>query len=542
MKTVEYILQDYEDMKNKRSSFDNLWQEVAERYSPAQATFKTVVNVQKMNHQKFDSSGARALPKFASIMKSIICPRTRKWAKFCTTDPDLTEYFQDYFDKVTEIINKLRYNNRSNFDSATDMMFVGAGLFGQFPFFVDDRVKEGIYYRTFPMSQVWAKENAFGEKDVFCREFECDKRQAIDMFGDKLDKDIVDSKDINKKWKFIHYVCPNDDIQDGKYDRSGMKYESFYVNVDKKQIVSVGGYHSMPYTMPRIEVFPTIEVYGYGPAMQCLPEQKVLNAAMRITMKSAELSAEPEILVREDEVVNLNLFGAAGSVIQGGIDAEGRPVAATMRRDINFNYIDKLRDELRLATADSFAISLLNLLIQDPSAKTATEVMVKKQEQAILLAPTATRAYTEWGSGVCLREFDIHLRAGRIPPIPQDLLQHLGGRTKLNIEFESPLDDAQKSEDAIKINRFFEAITPITQAYPEALTTIDPIETIKVYAKSIGVPAKVLRKNVDIRKQIEEMRQQQQAQALLEAAPTITKSMESLNKANIEAQSGVKLV
>jgi hypothetical protein len=545
MKTVDYILDDYRQMKNKRYRFDNLWQEVAQRVDPTQATFNTtLLNLESLPQQKFDSSAARALPKFASIMKSIICPRTRKWSRFCTTDPELTDYFQEYFDEVTETINKLRYSNRSGFDSAVDMMFRGAGLFGQMPFFVDDRVKDGIYYRTFPMSSVYAKCNAYGEKDVFVRKFELDKRQAIEQFGeDNLDRQILDCKEIDKKFEFIHYVCPNEDIDNRKFDKAGMKYSSYYIDVASRKIVSVGGYHSMPYCMSRLDIFPTEEVYGYGAAMQCLPEQKVLNAMMRITMKGAEVSADPEILVRDDEVVNINQFGVAGSVISGGIDSDGKPTVATMQRNINFNYLEKLRLEFKEAIADSFCINLLNILINDPAAKTATEVMVKKQEQAVLLAPMATRQYQEWAAVMALREFDIHDRAGRLPQMPEDLIYELQKKeNRLTIEFESPLDDAQKSEDAIKMNRYLEATTPLMQLFPEIATVNDPIEIAKIYAKSIGIPAKVIRKDADIAQAIQQQRQAADAERLLKAAPALSSSAKNLAAANVEAQTGIKLI
>jgi hypothetical protein len=295
--------------------------------------------------------------------------------------------------------------------------------------------------------------------------------------------------------------------------------------------------------MSRLDIFPTEEVYGYGAAMQCLPEQKVLNAMIRITMKGAEVSADPEILVRDDEVVNINQFGVAGSVISGGIDSDGKPTVATMQRNINFNYLEKLRLEFKEAIADSFCINLLNILINDPAAKTATEVMVKKQEQAVLLAPMATRQYQEWAAVMALREFDIHDRAGRLPQMPEDLIYELQKKeNRLTIEFESPLDDAQKSEDAIKMNRYLEATTPLMQLFPEIATVNDPIEIAKIYAKSIGIPAKVIRKDADIAQAIQQQRQAADAERLLKAAPALSSSAKNLAAANVEAQTGIKLI
>lgn len=543
MKTAEYIIKQYENMKVDRARFDFLWQEIAQRVDPAQATFVTkILNMQNIEQQKFDSSAARALPKFASILKSIICPRTRQWAKFCTTDPDLTFYFQDYFDTVTAIISKYRYTNRSGFDSAVDTMFSGSGLFGQMPFFIDDRA-EGIYYRTFAMSEVWAKTNAYGEKDTFARKFKLNKRQAEELFGDKCPAKIRGSKDCDMKYEFLHYVCPNEKFDKDKEDNLAMRYSSYYLCIDTNEIISVGGYHTMPYCMARVEVFPTEKVYGYGPAMKCLADQKVLNAAMRITMRGAELAADGEMLVREDAVINLNQLGAAGSVIHGGMDENGRPMVATLQRNMNLNIMENLRQELKQNIADSFCVALLELLINDPSAKTATEVMVKKQEQAILLAPMATRLYQEWAAVCCMREFDIHDRAGRLPEMPEDLARELvASGNKLTIEFESPLDEAQKSEEAIKINRYLEAVTPLAQVSPDVLAPINFAEASKVMAKSIGVPAKILYNDEQLKQKQQQQIQAQQAEALLKAMPVVSQSAKNLSQANVEAQSGVKLI
>lgn len=543
MKNYTDIIKDVEQMKLARSRFDFVWQEIAQRINPSQATFVTkVLNYINLEQQKFDSTASRALPKFASIMKSIICPRTRKWAKFCTTDPDLTFYFQDYFDTVSAIVSKYRYANRSGFDSAVDLMFVGAGMFGQMPFFVDTR-PEGIYYRTFAMSDVWAKTNAYGEKDTFARIFELDKKQAENLFGEKCPKKITESKDCNVKYKFIHYVCPNDKFNPNKEDNASMKYSSYYICQDTADIVSVGGYHTMPYCMARVEVFPTEQTYGYGPAMKCLADQKTLNAAMRITMRGAELLADPELLVREDALVNFNQLGTAGSVVPGGLDNDGRQAVMTIQRNLDLRALEVLRQELKQNIADGFCINLLEILINDPSAKTATEVMVKKQEQAILLAPMATRIYQEWASVCCMREFDILDREGLLPQMPQDLEIELARKNSLlTIEFESPLDEAQKSEEAIKLNRYLESISAYAQVFPDMLNVVNPTEVSKIMAKSIGIPAKALYSEEQLQQVQQAKIEAQQAQQMLNAMPTVAKSANDLAKARIESQSGITLI
>ena len=139
--------------------------------------------------------------------------------------------------------------------------------------------------------------------------------------------------------------------------------------------------------------------------------------------------------------------------------------------------------------------------------------------------------------------FDICDRAGMLPPMPQDLKEELmRSKNKLTIEFESPLDEAQKSEEAIKLNRYLETVAGYAQIFPDMLNVINSQETAKIMAKSIGVPAKALYNDNQL-KQIEQQKiEAQQAQQMLSAMPTIAKSASDLAKADIQAQSGIRLI
>ena len=57
MKKAEQILKEFESMKLVRSRFDFVWQEIAQRVDPGQATFVTkILNMQNLEQQKFDST------------------------------------------------------------------------------------------------------------------------------------------------------------------------------------------------------------------------------------------------------------------------------------------------------------------------------------------------------------------------------------------------------------------------------------------------------------------------------------------------------
>ena len=93
-----------------------------------------------------------------------------------------------------------------------------------------------------------------------------------------------------------------------------------------------------------------------------------------------------------------------------------------------------------------------------------------------------------------------------------------------------------------KLNRYLESIAAYAQVYPDMLNVINPTETAKIIARSIGVPAKALYSEEELKTVEQQKIEAAQAQQMLSAMPTIAKSANDLAKANVEAQSGIKLI
>jgi hypothetical protein len=81
------------------------------------------------------------------------------------------------------------------------------------------------------------------------------------------------------------------------------------------------------------------------------------------------------------------------------------------------------------------------------------------------------------------------------------------------IEYEGPLQRAQRLGDVVTIQRFMQLALPLFEVDQEAGDNIDIDEIIRVAAKNTGVPARIIRSIKDRDKRRNERRKQQAEQA-----------------------------
>lgn len=152
------------------------------------------------------------------------------------------------------------------------------------------------------------------------------------------------------------------------------------------------------------------------------------------------------------------------------------------------------------------------------------------KEKAALLSPIMGRQQSELFGPMTERELDILNAAGLMPPMPDALIE-AGG--EVTIEYQSPLALAQRSEAGVSILRTWEAVAPLAQT-PEgekAMRVFNIQESMLELARINGYPAKALYSKEEIAAMDEGAEEQMQTQQLLQAAPVVSQSLESLAKA-----------
>lgn len=536
---VDDIIRRQEKMSTDRATFDQHWREIAERILPRSDLFRT--NRQpgdKHTERVFDATANLALERFAAAMESMLTPRTQKWHKLRTGVPELDDQkeIKEYLDAVTQILFSVRYAPKANFASQANEAFMSLGAFGTGGVYIDEAVGGGIRYRSVHLSELYIAENFQGVIDTVYRKFQMTARQVMQRTTLKgplrwKPEDIPSKiKEAAEKFPeqlfdFLHAVQPNDDVKYGRKDYKGMLFSSCYISIEGRQMVHEGGYRTMPYAVGRYVTSPK-EIYGRSPAMTVLPDIKMLNEMSKTVIRAAHKIVDPPLLLQEDGA--LQAFDMRPSALNfGGVNEQGQQLVHPLITNARIDIGEAMMDQRRKVINDAFLVTLFQILVDAPQM-TATEAMLRAQEKGALLAPTMGRQQSEFLGPMIEREIDILAKAGALPPMPEMLLE-MGGMVE--IEYVSPLNRAQRSEDGVAILRTLESLASLAQINPKVLDLFDPIETARELADINGVPAKIMRSPEQLEQKEAEETQQAQAAALLQAAPVVSNSAKSLAQA-----------
>jgi hypothetical protein len=305
----------------------------------------------------------------------------------------------------------------------------------------------------------------------------------------------------------------NSEFELGRLDAKGKRFSSHYLLKDQKVLLAAGGYRCMPYSVARYLTAPG-ENYGRGPAMNVLGGINVLNEEKKVILKQGHRAVDPILLMHDDGIIeNMNL--KPGSMVPGGVSAEGRPLVHTLPTG-NFIIGKELMDDERMAINDAFLVTLFQILIETPQM-TATEVLERAREKGALLSPTMGRYQSEGLGPMCEREFDLLMFQGLIPPPPQVILD---AGAEYMVEYDAPLNRAMRAEEAAGGMRTFQWAAEIATNLqdPSVMDTFDPDVMIPELADINAMPLRWRRTP----EKIAEIRKNRDTQA---AAAQITQAL-----------------
>lgn len=521
---VEGLIKEQEQLARDRSSFESHWQEIAQRVFPAYSgAFTSAGIVQtpgtKRNQEVYDSTPVIALQRFAAVCESLLTPRNDRWHGLIPADPALKKDRQVriWLDEATDALFRYRYAPKANFASQNHQNYLALGAFGSGTLFIDELADEpGLRYKHVHLGEIYFVENHQGIVDKAIRKFPLTARQAYQKWGDKLPADIKNKLSQNSEeiFYFIHCVKPRDEVDSVRKDYKGMPIASYYVSITGKQLMSEGGYKSFPFAISRHVQIPG-EIYGRSPAMDVLPAIKTLNEQNKVVLKQGHRAVDPIYLLHDDGV--LDTFSALpGSMVSGGMSADGRPLVGTLPVG-NVQLGKDLMDDQRAIIRDAFFVTLFQILTDSPEM-TATEVLERVREKGILLAPTMARQQSESQGPMIHRELDLLTRQRLLPPMPPALLE---ARGEYNVRYDSPLARMQKAGELAgtqRVLQFSAEIFAVTQD-PSLFDAFDFDSIQRDMAEGQGMPAKHLVDDKTIQQRREARAKQAQVQQAVEAAP-----------------------
>lgn len=538
---VREIMADQEAMKTERTAFEAQWNEVIEIMLPRYRRFGQGYEQpgQKNTSKIFDATPALAHRHMSAAMDSMITPRTQKYQRLVASDPATkqSDAVKAYLEQTGDIQFSMRYKWRAQFASAINEVYGNQVAFGAGGVMVEDTGdrRNPLRYRQIRLADLFYTEGESGLVDKAHMRWCLTVRQAAQRWGRAAlppSMQLQLDRNPEQKYTFLHAVRPRRERDPRKVDGRNMAFQSVWILEQGNEIIEHGGFRTFPVAIGRLAVADGSQ-YAYGPAMDALPDIKMLNDMERTNIRAAQKVVDPPLLLPEDGALE-GFDLRSGALNYGGISDRGdqmvRPLELGKNVPLGVDYAQQKRESINLA----FYVTLFQIMVENPQM-TATEVLQRQQEKGFLLAPTMGRVQSEMLGSMTTRELDIlGSYAGLLPDMPQEIYQAEG---EVDIEYDSPLNRAMRTEEGTAVLRWMEASAPFFSLDPRAAKVVNAVESVRGLADTFGVPTRFVNPDDVTKQQIAAEEEQAQAAAMLEAAPIAAGAAKDLSQAQATAQS-----
>jgi len=360
----------------------------------------------------------------------------------------------------------------------------------------EDDPLDGVRFYTRDIAEIYLCENEKEKIDTVYRKFSLTAKQAYEKWGEQAGekvKGFMEKKDYDKPVVFIHCVSPRHERDISKDNDLNMPWESVYIEVSKKHVVSESGYLEFPYFTPRFNKNSN-EVWGSSPGMVSYSDIKMLNDIVKVTIRAAQKVVDPPVVLPHDGFLLPIKYGpgALNFRIKGRPDDKIEPLVTGQKIEIGLEIINDYRNLIK----KNYFVDLF-LLLADPARKdmTATEVMQRVEEKMLILAPVLGRLMNEFLDPLINRTFAILWRQGKIAQPPAQLQE-----VPYQIEYISPLARSQKLDQMKSINNFLQLIQNISVVKPDVLDNVDEDEVVMEIQDLYGINPKFVRSREDVQK------------------------------------------
>lgn len=276
------------------------------------------------------------------------------------------------------------------------------------------------------------------------------------------------------------------------------------------------GFLGFPGFGPRWDVAAN-DVYGRSPAMDALPDCRMLQQMGITTLKAIHKAVDPPMSVHAGlRSVGLDLTPGGINFVDS-LPGQNQPVATPLlqvKPDLAQarSAMEAVQQQIRAGLYND----LFRLILEGRSKVTASEIAAREEEKLLLIGPVLERLHDELLIPLIDRTFRLMLALDMLPPCPPEL----SGR-HLKVEFVSLLAQAQKLVGISATDQYLALTLKAASAWPEALDSVDVDNMLDNYAQSLGLPANLTRPREErarLRAGREEARQAEQQLELLQKA------------------------
>ena len=425
---AQNIIKRHAALKAERSNWDVLWDDVARYVIPRKGNILTKnTSGQEQMTEIYDTTAEQAAQVFAAGLVSQLTPPSEPWFRYEPSDSKSSPEFRAWLEQATQTALQAVY--ASNFYLAIHEDFMDAGAFATSCIYIEEGTKRPLNFVNIPVGTFSIGEDNEGFVDTVYRDWQWSAKQIEQQWPDiPLPKVVADAlassdpKSWDKKYTVIHACYPRrkGSWKEGIVEGKLREYASCYVLKEASELIEESGFYEKPYSVSRL-LRSNNEVYGRGPALQCMPEIKVLNRAVLDLTLAIEKGVNPSWLMPEDAAYRPD-NRPNGITYWDATNPNNKP-----ERMIDSSRIDwgqEFCTQKRASISKAFFVDMFQMLSSpDIQTKqmTAREVAERVREKLVLFSPLFARMVQEKLNPMLERVFNIMLRQGKFGDVPPEL-------------------------------------------------------------------------------------------------------------------------
>ncbi|WP_300923086.1 portal protein [uncultured Desulfovibrio sp.] len=489
----------HRQLLRRRAPREGAWRSLAEHFLPTRFRLEAARGGEgdgqgpMLNSRLVDATGILAMRVLAAGLQGGLTSPARPWFRLSLDDADLAKsrQGQEWLDECADRMRVVLH--RSNFYNVMHTLYAELGTFGTaFAFELADP-RWGFSFVPLCAGEYALDCNERRRVDTVFRRVSMSLRQMAASFGAKaLPEELraILRRNPDQRFLVAQAVFPRAERQPGRADARGMAFASLHWLEGREGAhpLRVSGFRGFPGFGPRWDAAGN-DVYGRSPAMDALPDCRMLQQMGITTLKAIHKAVDPPMSVAAGlRSVGLDLTPGAVNYVDSipGQSPQAatplvqvRPDLATARK-----AMEAVQNQIRAGLYND----LFKLVLEGRSQVTASEIAAREEEKLVLIGPVLERLHDELFLPLIDRTFELMRELDMLPPTPPEL----AGR-RLRVEFVSLLAQAQKLVGTGAADRYMALAGRAAAVWPEALDCLNVDRLLDSYAETLGLPVSLTR-------------------------------------------------
>ena len=517
------ILNRYEDVKSRRTKYNSIMQEAGFYAWPnAQDMVRNAWQTEALirTAEVYDSTALMSAYRMTSGIFSYLMPVGVMWFEFVPQLHELSKdpTMQQWLSTARALTHKEIWRSnfqREMFITIRSMIVFGTGVISV------EKIGGEIIFKSHHIGFMFFDDNSRGEIDTVYRQIFYTARQAAQEFGiNNLSKSVrkaIETGKLDEKSEYVHFVAPNGDFDSSKIGSKSKRVKSLYINIPDRTVIKVSGFDELPYLVARFSRAPQ-EIMGRGPAIEYLPEIKMLNRMKKTFIEASEKAVNPPLIAEDDGVVGQPVTSPGGMIYVRPGAMKPEPLQTGTNVALNAEIIKQQQDLVK----EGFFVNDFQALANNVNM-TATEVVERVEEKIVNIAPAITSLQKEIFSPLITRVLNLLIKAERIPSPPVSF--------DFDIVYQGRLALAMSNLQTNAIEATLAKWQPYVQLAPNnPYDNVDFDVSFRTSWLNSGAPAEGLKDVDEMNEKRQEIEELQVAQAQAQIANDASKAFRNVNE------------